>query len=148
MEVRTSPHLSFFGDLYYSSFGLDGDELINDSNLRGQGFTVSGGDAVIFVVNGGARFFPLEPSIVNPYLTLGAGLLGVSTENILVESDTSFHATGGEEQNRAGMFFGAGVHFTMTRTVAFLLEFNYSLGFTHEKETTFFPLRAGFRFRI
>lgn len=127
--------ISIRGTFDYNNFPLDTD----DPNIEG-------GNAGIILISGAMKVAPPLPGLpLKPYLLGEVGYFQFSIADI---TSGGIRLPTGYSKAALSLAFGAGVDFSFIPLIDLFVEGNYVIGFTEDENTTYFPIKVGFKIGI
>ncbi len=141
--VALSPVLSIQGNVDYTRFSFDSQGFLSDLGLGGTGIEIDGAAATIITVMGNLKAGLQTEGNLTPYAVGGLGLFRISAGDVKVSGLGASTSAEGESEMRLGLGLGVGVDVAFTPQYGLFLEGRYTVGFTEDNSTSFFPLRAG-----
>jgi len=139
---------SLRGYYAFNSFKFDEDPFLEDFGLSGLGIEIDGGSFTIIQGTANLKIsLPTSPdSKANPYFTGGIGFMRSSIGDITATFVGGSLSQDGDSETAFSIDFGAGLDITINGKTALFFEGTYTIGFTEDESTQYFPIRIGIIF--
>ena len=148
LGIQINPSIEVTGSVFFNSFPLDDEKLIEDAGASGEGVTVDGLDFqslefgidlkyILMASNPDAKFLP--------YLTVGAGMSNVKFTDVTVTGgDDSITLPAGDmSETDFALNGGAGFNYMFSPKAGIWVEGRYTVVMTEGDSMQYIPVRAG-----
>lgn len=148
IEAPITDWLALTAGFDFTSFPLDEAKFLEAQGVAGTGVSVSGGNASILTLLGGAKLKVVQtPRLLSAYVVGLFGYLNFSTKDFDIDGGGLSGTLAGEERSAFCVAGGAGVEMPIGKTTDVFIEGRYVVDFTASR-TAYIPIRAGLKIRL
>lgn len=143
-----SKNLDIIAMFNYSRFSFDGEKFITDAGYGGYGFEIDGGTASFLTLNVDLKVaLGSGDTSFRPFIVGGAGLFKMLMKDTTIRLQWQSETVAGYDETKLGISMGAGFDVILNQQMSLYLVARYTVGFTEDESTTYFPLNMGLNFR-
>jgi len=130
----------------WCNFGFDGEKFAHEMGVGGQ-VSIRGLGASVMAITANLKA-GVPSGQVRPYFWGGAGLFILSIDDGSLSYGGMVFPMEGDSENALGIGFGAGIDFSVAKTVDLFIDGRFVHGFTDVDATSILPVRVGVKVRL